>query len=286
MTAHILDGKALADEIRKKTAAEILQAKANGLRPPALAVILVGEDPASEVYVAHKRRDCEQVGIHSLAYDLAKETSQADLLTLIEQLNEDESVDGILVQSPLPPHIDANKIYDSINPLKDVDCFHPYNVGCLAQRRPTLRPCTPYGIITLLAHSGVEIKGRHAVVIGASNIVGKPMALEFLLAKSTVTVCHRFTPDLSYHIKQADILVVAIGNPGVIKSDWIKPSAVVVDVGINRQANGKIIGDIDFETAKEKASWITPVPGGVGPMTRAILLTNTLQAYQKAVGIV
>lgn len=286
MTAHILDGKTLADEIRKKTAIEILQAKANGFRPPALAVILVGEDPASEVYVAHKRRDCEQVGIQSLAYDLTKETSQADLLTLIEQLNEDETVDGILVQSPLPAHIDANKIYDSINPLKDVDCFHPYNVGCLAQRRPTLRPCTPYGIITLLGHSGVEVKGRHAVVIGASNIVGKPMALEFLLAKSTITVCHRFTPDLSHHIKQADILVVAIGNPGVIKSDWIKPGAVVVDVGINRQANGKIIGDIDFETAKEKASWITPVPGGVGPMTRAILLTNTFQAYQKAVGIV
>lgn len=279
--AMTLDGKALAAHIRHDIATQITQRTQHGWRQPCLAVILIGDDPASQVYVQHKRHDCSQVGIVSLAYDLPNDTSQAELLTLIDQLNTDNTVDGILVQAPLPPQIDANIIYDRIHPDKDVDCFHPYNLGRLAQRRPTLRPCTPYGIITLLKHADIPMKGKHAVVVGASNIVGRPMALEFLLAKSTVTVCHRFTHDLATHVHQADILVVAIGKPGIIHSDWIKPGAVVVDVGINRQANGKIIGDIDFATAQTRAAWITPVPGGVGPMTRATLLKNTLHAAEQ-----
>lgn len=278
MTAKILDGKRLAAELRQEIAQQIQMRIQNGQSRPCLAVILVGENPASQVYVQHKRNDCNEVGIASLAYDLPIDTSHAELIELIDQLNEDETVHGILVQAPLPPHIIADEVYDRISPKKDVDCFHPYNLGCLAQRRPRLRPCTPFGIITLLQSVGIELPGKHAVVVGASNIVGRPMALEFLLAKSTVTICHRFTHGLQDFVQQADILVVAIGKPQAVKSEWIKPGAIVVDVGINRQADGKIIGDIDFTSAKSLASWISPVPGGVGPMTRAILLKNTLMA--------
>lgn len=281
MTAKILDGKKLAAEFRQDISKQIHQRITSGCPRPSLAVILVGDNPASQVYVQHKRNDCNEVGIASLAYDLPDTTSHVELIELIDQLNEDESIHGILVQAPLPKHIDADEVYDRINPQKDVDCFHPYNLGCLAQRRPSLRPCTPFGIITLLQNAGIDMQAKHAVVVGASNIVGRPMALEFLLAKSTVTVCHRFTKHLADYVSQADILVVAIGKPQVVKSEWIKLGAVVVDVGINRQEDGKIIGDIDLASAKLRASWISPVPGGVGPMTRAILLKNTLYAADK-----
>lgn len=278
VTAKILDGKKTALEIQKKIAGAVKERVANHLPAPGLAVILVGKNPASEVYVNNKRRACEYVGMHSIAHDLPDSTSQQTLITLIQQLNADPTVNGILVQLPLPAHIDANKIIDCIHPHKDVDGFHPYNLGCLAQRRPLLRPCTPYGVITLLKHHHIDLIGKNAVVVGASNIVGRPMALELLLAKSTVTVCHRFTRDLASHVKQADVLVVATGHRGVVNSEWIKEGAVVVDVGIHRQADGSLVGDLDFATANEKASWITPVPGGVGPMTVAMLLENTLSA--------
>ncbi|HVV67871.1 MAG TPA: bifunctional methylenetetrahydrofolate dehydrogenase/methenyltetrahydrofolate cyclohydrolase FolD [Gammaproteobacteria bacterium] len=281
MTAQILDGKALAAEIRQHIAVKIKTRLDQGLRRPCLAVILVGDDPASQVYVHHKRKDCEDVGIVSLAYDLPEDISHNELIALIDQLNANNTVDGILVQLPLPSHINTAEILDRLYPEKDVDGFHACNLGHLVQRRPALRPCTPYGIITLLKHAGIDLAGQHAVVIGASNIVGRPMALEFLLAKCTVTVCHRFTRDLATHVQQADILVVAVGKPGIISSEWIKPGAVVVDVGIHRNAKGTISGDLDFDTAKLRASWITPVPGGVGPMTRAILLENTLFAAEK-----
>jgi len=280
MTAKILDGKIAAAEIRSIVAHQVSANLTKGLPRPSLAVILVGTDPASQVYVNHKRKDCESVGITSLAYDLPAETTQVELIALVDKLNADPTVNGILVQIPLPPHINADEILDRIDPHKDVDGFHPYNLGCLAQRRPTLRPCTPYGVITLLEKNGITLAGLDAVVVGASNIVGRPMALELLLAKSTTTVCHRFTHDLPAQVQRADLLVVAMGNRGILSSEWIKPGAIVVDVGIHRLEDGSIAGDIDFASAKEKASWITPVPGGVGPMTRAILLQNTLQAAQ------
>lgn len=278
MTAQLIDGKEIAASIRCEIAARVSERREQGLRAPGLAVILVGNDPASEVYVAHKRKDCEQVGFTSVAHDLPASTSQAALLELIDRLNEDEEIDGILVQLPLPAHLDASQLLERIRPDKDVDGFHPYNVGRLAQRMPLLRPCTPKGIMRLLESTGVDLHGLHAVVVGASNIVGRPMALELLLAGCTTTVTHRFTRDLKKHVEDADLVVVAVGKPGLVKGEWIKPGAIVIDVGINRQADGTLIGDVAFETAAERAAWITPVPGGVGPMTRACLLENTLHA--------
>ena len=280
MTALLIDGKTIAATIRQQIAGSVAERTRQGLRAPGLAVILVGMDPASQVYVAHKRKDCEEVGFVSKAYDLPAETSQADLLALIDQLNEDPVVDGILVQLPLPKHLDSSLLLERIRPDKDVDGFHPYNIGRLAQRMPLLRPCTPKGIMALLESTGVDLHGLHAVVVGASNIVGRPMALELLLAGCTTTITHRFTKDLAEHVARADIVVVATGITGLVKGEWIKQGAIVIDVGINRQADGKLMGDVEFEPASQRAGWITPVPGGVGPMTRACLLENTLHAAE------
>lgn len=281
MTAQLIDGKQIAADIRKNIAQQVQDRLSQGLRAPGLAVILVGNDPASEVYVTHKRKDCEQVGFQSQAYDLPATTTQDELLNLIDTLNADDSVDGILVQLPLPAHLDSSLLLEQINPYKDVDGFHPYNVGRLAQRMPLLRSCTPKGIITLLAHTGVDLHGLDAVVVGASNIVGRPMALELLLAGCTTTITHRFTTNLEEHVRRADLVVVAVGIPNLVKGEWIKPGAIVIDVGINRQADGKLVGDVGFDEAIKRAAWITPVPGGVGPMTRACLLENTLQACEQ-----
>lgn len=278
MTAQLIDGKAIASGIRQDIAKRVAERQQQGLRTPGLAVILVGSDPASQVYVAHKRKDCEEVGFISRAHDLPADTSQEQLLDLIDELNNDDSVDGILVQLPLPQHLDASQLLERISPCKDVDGFHPFNIGRLAQRMPVLQPCTPKGIMTLLKSTGVDLHGQHAVIVGASNIVGRPMALELLLAGCTTTVTHRFTRDLASHVRQADIVVVAVGKPGLVKGEWIKDGAIVIDVGINRTEDGKLVGDVDFAAAAERASWITPVPGGVGPMTRACLLENTLYA--------
>lgn len=245
-----------------------------------MAVILVGSDPASQIYVESKRKNCEELGMYSKSYDLPQNTTENELLNLIDELNNDPLIDGILVQLPLPEHINSTSVIERISPDKDVDGFHPYNVGRLCQRIPTLRACTPYGIIKLLESTKIDFYGKHAVIVGASNIVGRPMALELLLAGCTVTVTHRFTRDLEFHIKQADILIVAVGKPQFIPGDWIKEGAIVIDVGINR-IDGKLVGDIEFEKAKNKASYITPVPGGVGPMTVAMLMFNTLYAYEK-----
>lgn len=281
MTAQLIDGKKIAAEIRHDIAQQVQQRIGQGQRAPGLAVILVGNDPASEVYVAHKRKDCEQVGFQSLAYDLPATTTQSELLELIDRLNSDDTVDGILVQLPLPKHLDSSMLLERINPHKDVDGFHPYNVGRLAQRMPLLRSCTPKGIMTLLEHTGVDLHGLDAVVVGASNIVGRPMALELLLAGCTTTIAHRFTTNLESHVRRADLVVVAVGIPDLVKGEWIKPGAIVIDVGMNRQDNGKLVGDVGFDAALERAAWITPVPGGVGPLTRASLLENTFQAYQQ-----
>lgn len=275
MTAQLIDGKAIAANLRQQIAQRVTERRQQGLRVPGLAVILVGTDPASQVYVAHKRKDCEEVGFLSQAYDLPAETSQDDLLALIDRLNDDPAIDGILVQLPLPAHLDASLLLERIHPDKDVDGFHPYNIGRLAQRMPLLRPCTPKGIMTLLASTGADLYGMDAVVVGASNIVGRPMALELLLGGCTVTVTHRFTRDLADHVSRADLVVVAAGKPGLVKGEWIKEGAIVIDVGINRQADGRLVGDVEYEVAAQRASWITPVPGGVGPMTRACLLENT-----------
>jgi len=280
MTAQLIDGKAIAASLRQQIAQRVAERRQRGLRAPGLAVILVGNDPASEVYVSHKRKDCEEVGFMSKAYDLPASTSQTELLSLIDNLNDSAEIDGILVQLPLPAHLDASQLLERIRPDKDVDGFHPYNVGRLAQRIPLLRPCTPKGIMTLLESTGTDPHGMHAVIVGASNIVGRPMALELLLAGCTVTVTHRFTKDLPGHLASADLVVVAAGKPGLVKGEWIKPGAIVIDVGINRQADGKLIGDVVFDTALPRAGWITPVPGGVGPMTRACLLENTLYAAE------
>ncbi|HWV10898.1 MULTISPECIES: bifunctional methylenetetrahydrofolate dehydrogenase/methenyltetrahydrofolate cyclohydrolase FolD [unclassified Pseudomonas] len=280
MTAKLIDGKAIAASLRQQIAQRVAERRQQGLRAPGLAVILVGSDPASQVYVSHKRKDCEEVGFVSQAYDLPASTTQADLLALIDRLNEEPTIDGILVQLPLPEHLDASLLLERIRPDKDVDGFHPYNIGRLAQRMPLLRPCTPKGIMTLLQSTGVDLYGLHAVVVGASNIVGRPMAMELLLGGCTVTVTHRFTKDLAGHVAQADIVVVAAGKPGLVKGEWIKEGAIVIDVGINRQEDGKLIGDVVYDTALPRAGWITPVPGGVGPMTRACLLENTLHAAE------
>lgn len=280
MTAQLIDGKAIAASLRQQIAQRVAERRQQGLRAPGLAVILVGSDPASQVYVSHKRKDCEEVGFVSRAYDLPATTSQDELMALIDRLNDEPSIDGILVQLPLPEHLDASLLLERIRPDKDVDGFHPYNIGRLAQRMPLLRPCTPKGIMTLLQSTGADLYGMHAVVVGASNIVGRPMAMELLLAGCTVTVTHRFTKDLPTHVGQADIVVVAAGKPGLVHGEWIKPGAIVIDVGINRQTDGKLIGDVVYETALPRAGWITPVPGGVGPMTRACLLENTLHAAE------
>ncbi|HCR1193934.1 TPA: bifunctional methylenetetrahydrofolate dehydrogenase/methenyltetrahydrofolate cyclohydrolase FolD [Pseudomonas aeruginosa] len=280
MTAQLIDGKAIAANLRQQIAQRVTERRQQGLRVPGLAVILVGTDPASQVYVAHKRKDCEEVGFLSQAYDLPAETSQDDLLALIDRLNDDPAIDGILVQLPLPAHLDASLLLERIHPDKDVDGFHPYNIGRLAQRMPLLRPCTPKGIMTLLASTGADHDRIHAVQVGASNIVGRPMALELLLGGCTVTVTHRFTRDLADHVSRADLVVVAAGKPGLVKGEWIKEGAIVIDVGINRQADGRLVGDVEYEVAAQRASWITPVPGGVGPMTRACLLENTLHAAE------
>lgn len=281
MTAQLIDGKAIAANLRQHIAQRVTERRQQNLRAPGLAVILVGSDPASQVYVSHKRKDCEEVGFHSVAHDLPAETSQEHLQALIDQLNDDPNIDGILVQLPLPAHLDASQLLERIRPDKDVDGFHPFNIGRLAQRIPLLRPCTPKGIMSLLESTGIDLHGQHAVIVGASNIVGRPMALELLLAGCTVTVTHRFTKDLPGHLASADIVVVAAGKPGLVKGEWIKPGAIVIDVGINRQTDGKLVGDVVFDTAAERAAWITPVPGGVGPMTRACLLENTLYAAEQ-----
>lgn len=278
MSAKIIDGKQVAQTIRNQVAVQVQQRLAAGKRAPGLAVILVGADPASQVYVGSKRRACEEVGFLSRSYDLSATASQEELLALIDQLNADSHVDGILVQLPLPAHFDTTLVLERIQPDKDVDGFHPYNVGRLAQRIPALRPCTPKGIMTLIETTGVKTHGLHAVVVGASNIVGRPMTLELLLAGCTTTTCHRFTRDLEEQVRRADLLVVAVGKPNFIPGEWIKPGALVIDVGINRLADGSLVGDVEFETARSHASFITPVPGGVGPMTVASLMENTLIA--------
>jgi methylenetetrahydrofolate dehydrogenase (NADP+)/methenyltetrahydrofolate cyclohydrolase len=281
MSAQVIDGKTIAINIREAIGLRIRERLAQGKRAPGLAVIQVGEDPASSIYVRNKRNACKEAGIISIEHDLPATTTPSELLALIDALNSDSNVDGILVQLPLPAHIQAHVVIERIDPAKDVDGFHPFTIGRLAQRIPLLRPCTPFGIMKLLEVIGIDPKGQHAVVVGASNIVGRPLALELLLAGATVTVCHKFTPNLQAFVQQADILAVAVGKPELIPGDWIKQGAAVFDVGINRTANGKLIGDVEFKKAAERASWITPVPGGVGPMTVAMLLHNTLTATER-----
>lgn len=284
MSATIIDGKAIAQDIQREVAQRIRARVARGLRPPGLATILVGSDSASRIYVRYKRRACDAVGITSFDHDLGADTRQAELLNLIDELNADELVDGILVQLPLPVHIDETVVIEQIDYTKDVDGFHPYTVGRLSQRIPVLRPCTPQGIMVLLERSGVIVRGRHVVIVGASNHVGRPLALEMLLAGATTTVCHRFTTNLEAHVRSADVLCVAVGKAGLIPGIWIKPGATVVDIGISRLANGRLAGDVDFEAARKRAGLITPVPGGVGPMTVATLLSNTVYAAEMREG--
>jgi methylenetetrahydrofolate dehydrogenase (NADP+)/methenyltetrahydrofolate cyclohydrolase len=281
VAAQLIDGKALAAEVKGEVRRKIEAAAALGARRPGLAVVKVGEDAASAVYVRGKRRACEEVGIRSFAYDLPAGTPEAKLLALIDELNRDERVDGILVQLPLPEHIGRSAVIERIDPVKDVDGFHPYNIGRLAQRIPLMRPCTPFGVIRLLEHIGAPFKGQNAVVVGASNIVGRPMSLELLLTGATATVCHRFTADLREHVSRADILIVAAGKPGLIPGEWVRPGSIVIDVGMNRLTDGHLVGDIEFAAARERAAWITPVPGGVGPMTVAMLMHNALEAAQR-----
>lgn len=280
MNARLIDGKTIAANVRHRVAEKTAARQQAGIRAPGLAVVVVGDDPASHVYVNNKHRACDQAGILSFQHQLPHDTSQHELEALVDRLNEDPQVDGILVQLPLPEHLDAGPILERIVPDKDVDGFHPYNLGRLAQRLPALRPCTPKGIMTLLDESGLEVRGLDATVVGASNIVGRPMALELMLAGCTTTVCHRFTRNLEEHVRRADLVVVAVGKPGLVKGEWIKPGAIVIDVGINRCEDGTLVGDVDFDAAAERASFITPVPGGVGPMTVATLLENTLEAAE------
>lgn len=280
MPAKLIDGKRIATAVKSEVRAEIDAAIARGLRRPGLAVVMVGDNPASAIYVRNKRRACEEAGVLSVAHDLPQSTSERELLTLIDELNGDPRIDGILVQLPLPDQVRQGAVIDRIDPKKDVDGFHPYNLGRLAQRNPLIRPCTPYGVIRMLEYCGLSPKGQHAVVVGASNLVGRPMSLELLLAGATVTVCHRFTTDLRTQVERAELLVVAVGKPGLVPGEWIKRGAVVVDVGINRMPDGKLVGDVQFESARARAGWITPVPGGVGPMTVAMLMKNTLESAQ------
>jgi methylenetetrahydrofolate dehydrogenase (NADP+)/methenyltetrahydrofolate cyclohydrolase len=277
-TAAILDGLEVSEvvltDVRKVIDAHV---QAGGQRP-GLAVVLVGSDHASMIYVRAKRKDCEKAGIGTRDFDLPYETTQADLMVLIDELNRDEEIHGILVQLPLPPQIDEISITNSIKSSKDVDGFHAFNVGRLALRQHGLRPCTPRGIMALLHYYGIDAKGHHCVIVGASNIVGRPMGLEMLIQGATVTTCHRFTKNLEHFVRQAEILIIAVGQPGIVCANWISEGTIVVDVGINRLENGQLVGDVDFEDAANRAAWITPVPGGVGPMTRATLMLNTAEA--------
>lgn len=281
MAAKLLDGKKISEDLLSQLKQRIEARKDRNLRAPCLVVILVGDDPASAIYVGAKRRACEKAGMTSISHDLPSSLSEVELLTLIRSLNNDPTVDGILVQMPLPKHIDPEKVIETIDQAKDVDGFHPYNVGRLALRVPTLRPCTPRGIMTMLnTLKDIDLHGLRAVVVGASNTVGRPMSMELLLAGCTVTTCHRFTRDLQKLVSEAEVLVVAVGKPNFIPGDWVAEGAIVVDVGINRLADNKICGDVGFEAASQRASWITPVPGGVGPMTVATLMENTLDALE------
>ena len=281
MTAKIIDGKAIAAELVAKISLEVKALTSQGHRPPGLAVILVGSDFASQKYVGSKMKACNDVGFKSKTYEFPATVREKEILDLIDTLNEDASIDGILVQMPLPEHINADTIVERIKVDKDVDGFHPFNIGRLAQRRPLLESCTPKGIMGLLKSTGETVRGKEAVVVGASNHVGRPMALELLLAGATVTTTHRFTQNLEKHVRDADIVVVAAGKPGLVKGEWIKPGAIVIDVGINRNANNQIVGDVEFDVACDRAGWITPVPGGVGPMTVATLMDNTLIAAKQ-----
>ncbi|MCX7544685.1 bifunctional methylenetetrahydrofolate dehydrogenase/methenyltetrahydrofolate cyclohydrolase FolD [Marinicella gelatinilytica] len=276
--AQILDGKKVSLALQKSLTEQINKRIEAGFDAPGLAVVLVGNDEASAVYVNHKIKACERTGIISKSYHLPRQTSAVALYNLIDELNNDPKVHGILVQLPLPEHIDETEVTNRINPNKDVDGFHAINVGRLALRQPGLRPCTPRGVITLLHHYDIDPKGQHCVIVGASNIVGRPLLLEMLFAGATVTSCHRFTHDLAHHVSQADILCVAVGNPNVVDAAWIKQGAIVIDIGINRLPDGTLSGDVDYDVAKNKASWITPVPGGIGPMTVATLMQNTYEA--------
>ena len=278
MTANIIDGKKIAQETISEIKKSIAKNINDGISPPGLAVVIVGDNPASAIYVRNKRIACKEAGIKSFNHDLPEDIPEKELIKLIKSLNNNSEVHGILVQLPLPDHISETKIIESIDPIKDVDGFHPYTIGRLMQRIPVLRPCTSIGVITMLDAIGIDPIGKHAVIVGASNLVGRPLALELLLRGATTTVCHKFTKDLESFVHQADILAVAVGKIGIIPGSWIKKDAVVFDIGINRDENGKVTGDVDFETAKEQASWISPVPGGVGPMTVAMLLKNTLIA--------
>src|SRR5574337_80264 len=285
MNARILDGKRIAHELLESVGVRVAARMAQGLPAPGLAVVLVGNDAASAVYVRNKRKACQQVGFRSFGYDLPESTTQDELFALIDRLNADPAVHGILVQSPLPAHIDEDALVDRIDAGKDVDGFQAVNVGRLALRRFGLRPCTPKGVMTLLGHTDRPVRGQHAVVVGVSNHVGRPVALELLIAGCTTTCCHKFTQDLGQYVRQGDIVVSAVGRPGIVKGEWIKPGAVVIDVGITRMENGHLAGDVEYEEAAKRASWITPVPGGVGPMTVATLMENTLEAAQAADGV-
>lgn len=278
MTAQLIDGKKISQQRIEAVAQAVKARQEKGLHTPCLAVVLVGDDPASAVYVRNKKLACQKSGIESRSYELPSETTQDDLLKLVDELNGNSSVDGILVQLPLPAHIDSQAVLERIVPHKDVDGFHPYNVGRLVVKMPLMRPCTPKGVMTLLEAYGIDPKGKKAVIVGASNIVGRPQALELLLSRATVTICHSATQNLADEVAAADILVVGVGIPNFVKGEWVKPGAVVIDVGINRLEDGSLCGDVEFDVAKERASMITPVPGGVGPMTIATLLENTLHA--------
>ncbi|EAR23345.1 bifunctional methylenetetrahydrofolate dehydrogenase/methenyltetrahydrofolate cyclohydrolase FolD [Nitrococcus mobilis] len=281
MSVRIIDGKSIAVAIRRRITEAVRKRMTAGLPRPGLAVIQVGDNPASSVYVSHKRRDCTEVGFHSEAYELPLQTSEKELVNLVDRLNKNPAIDGVLVQLPLPGHMDTQAVIERIDPGKDVDGFHPENIGRLLLRLPGIRPCTPYGIMSLLEHTDERLEGKDAIVIGQSNIVGRPMAIELLNARCTPTICHSRTRDLQAKVRSADIVIAAVGREGFIPGTWIKTGAIVIDVGINRNALGKLVGDVDFATACERAAWITPVPGGVGPMTRAALLENTLLAAER-----
>ena len=283
--ARLIDGKAIAQSLKQQVRTAIDALVASGGRRPGLAVVLVGNNPASEVYVRNKRRSCEEVGVISVAHDLPATASESELLALLAKLNDEPSIDGILVQLPLPPQIRGRAVIEAIDPAKDVDGLHPYNLGRLAQREPLLRACTPYGVIKMLQHIGVSPRGMDAVVVGASSIVGRPMALELLLAGATTTVCHTQTRNLDAQVARAELLVVAVGKPQMVLGAWVRPGAVVIDIGIHRMPDNKLVGDVEFSAAAARASWITPVPGGVGPMTIATLLNNTLEASQRRQGL-
>jgi methylenetetrahydrofolate dehydrogenase (NADP+) / methenyltetrahydrofolate cyclohydrolase len=282
--AVLLDGKAVAARVRTQVAERAAQFAHLHGRRPGLAVVQVGQDPASSVYVRNKRKSSVEAGIESFAHDLPDTTSEAQILKLVTELNRDERVDGILVQLPLPKGVNTDRVMDAVDPAKDVDGFHPVNTGLLAQKRPRLRPCTPFGVIRLAQEYDIPLTGKRAVVVGASNIVGRPMALELLLARATVTVCHTGTRDLRAEVERAEVVVAAVGKVDFVPGEWIRPGAAVFDVGINRTDSGKLVGDVEFEAAASRAAWITPVPGGLGPMTIAMLLSNTVDAANLRVG--